>query len=123
MARIVLDTSALWSKDSLQRLQAAEEEDGILPAVAFTERARQIVDAGRSVQELWDVIARSRIMVESFRPEHGLRFAASLDDVTWRRHARDAMIAGHVGPDDVLWTKNPKDFLAVGLRADQVVAV
>lgn len=121
MHRIVLDTGVLWAPDALERL-VAQPADAILPAVAFTERARQILQAGRRVQELWDLLHRADIEVEVFRAEHGLRVAARLDDVAWRRHARDALIAGHVGPEDVLWTRNPRDFLAVGLRPEQIVA-
>jgi predicted nucleic acid-binding protein len=120
--RVVLDTSVLWDLDALDRV-GQEPGRPVLPAVAFTERARQLAAAGRSVEELWRLVADLGADVEPFSEVHGLRIAARLDDGTWRRHARDALIAGHVEDDDVLWTKNPRDFLAVGLRKDQVVAV
>jgi predicted nucleic acid-binding protein len=120
--RIVLDTSVLWDKPALERLRK-EPGDIVLPAVAFTERARQFVRQGRPVAELWRQLAEGGFEVEAFGAEHGLRHAARLDDAAWARLARDALIAGHVGPGDVLWTKNPKDFLAVGLPREQVVGV
>jgi predicted nucleic acid-binding protein len=120
--RIVLDTGILWDKPALERLR---QESGpiVLPAVAFTERARQFVRQGRSVEELWRQLEEGGFEVEPFAAENGLRYAARLDDARWGRLARDALIAGHVGPDDVLWTQNPKDFLALGLPSDQVVGV
>lgn len=122
MARTILDTGVLWNPEAMDR---ARRMDGVvvLPAVAFTERARQIAQAGRTVDELWRLVRSAGLLVESFRIEHGLMLAARLDDVTWRRHARDALIAGHVGPGDVLWTTNPRDFAAVGLPSEQVLAV
>ena len=120
--RLVVDTNVLWDRIALPAL-AAQKRPAILPAVAFIERARQLLQAGRTVDELWQLARDFGMEIEPLLPEHGLRMAARLDDATWRRHARDAMIASHVGPDDVLWTKNPKDFLAVGLRPDQIVAV
>ena len=119
--RVILDTNVLWHPEVLGK--AKETALPVLPAVAFAERARQMLQAGRTVEELWILLRGAEVDVEPFLPDHGLRIAAHLDDLTWRRHARDAFIAGHVGPDDVLWTKNPKDFLAVGLRKEQIVAV
>lgn len=120
MLRVILDTSVLWDRDVLAKARPAGWET-ILPAIAFTERARQVQEAGREAAELWTLLKSNEIIVEDFRVEHGMRIAARLDKATWDRHARDALIAGHVGPDDVLWTKNPKDFLKVGLTKEQIV--
>lgn len=121
--RIVLDTSILWNPGALSRL-AHEAGDHVVPAVAYAERARQYAQSGRSIRQLDDTLEGFYLRVEPFTREFALRFVPRLtDDVEWKRLDRDAMIAGHVGPADVLWTGNPKDFLAVGLREDQVVAV
>ncbi|MCA1819671.1 MAG: hypothetical protein ABR562_04720 [Thermoplasmatota archaeon] len=122
MQRIIVDTSVLWDMDALARLEPLGRK-AILPAVAFTERARQLHRVGRPVGELWDIVAWAGLEVEPFMPQHGLRIAARLDDLAWRRHARDAFIAGHAEDEDVLWTKTPRDFLAMGLRKEQVLAV
>lgn len=96
----------------------------VVPAVAYAERVRQYARAGRSVRNLDATLQRLKIQVEPFTREFALRFVPRLtDDADWKRLDRDAMIAGHVGPADVLWTADVKDFLAVGLRDDQVVAV
>ncbi len=120
MERIVLDTSILWDP-AVTRRAGLGQGSAILPSIALTERARQVIAAGRDVAELWAVLRANKIVVEDFGIEHGMRRAAKLPQSVWDRHARDALIAGHVGPDDVLWTKNPKDFLKVGLAKEQIV--
>lgn len=121
--RIVVDTSILWKPGALSRL-AHEAGDHVVPAVAYAERARQYAQTGRSIGQLDETLASFDLSVEAFTREFALRFVPRLtDDEDWKRLDRDAMIAGHVGPADVLWTANVKDFLAVGLREDQVVAV
>lgn len=51
------------------------------------------------------------------------RYAAHVPDVDWRRRSRDALIAGHVGVGDSLWTTTPQDFVALGVPEAAIVAV
>lgn len=120
--RIVLDTNIRWDLGAL----AQAGRTGavlVLPVIAFIERARQVVAAGRDLGELLHPLDLVEVRVEDFTPAQGLQFATTLDQPTWDRHARDAFIAGHLGPDDVLWTKNPKDFVRVGVHEEQIVAM
>lgn len=119
--RIILDTSAFYFPVALELL-SRQPEDIVVPAVAFTERARQLARDGRmSPAELLDELARNEIAVESYGEEEAMRFATGVrDDARWKKLARDAMIAGHVREGDVLWTANPLDFAAVGLAPAQI---
>lgn len=96
----------------------------VVPAVVFTERARQIRRDGRDVAELEAALEANEFVVEAHGPEEARRFAVTItDDDDWRRLARDAMIAGHVRDEDVLWTTNPDNFLDVGLEVEQILDV
>lgn len=119
--RIILDTGILWRPAVLRRL-AATAYDVVVPAVVFVERARQVLRDGGTVDDLIGVLRRNQFEVEPFGMTQGLRYAVGIaDDGRWKRLARDALIAGHVGRNDVLMTTNPKDFLAIGLPEDAVV--
>lgn len=123
MSRIVLDTGVLWRPAALDALRP-DRRAGILPAIAYTERARQFWARGWPVEDLDLLLAENAIDVEPFEKRHGLRYAARIgDEDRWHRWSRDAMIAGHVGPDDELWTTNPRDFIDLGVPPEQVVAV
>lgn len=114
--RLVLDTSAFFVAGALRALRESSV-DAILPAVAFAERARQLSREGRMAPEEFEGwLAANHIVVEPFGATEALRYAVRVrDPLLWRRAGRDAMIAGHVGPEDVLWTSNRRDFEAVGL--------
>jgi predicted nucleic acid-binding protein len=118
--RIILDTGALFHPEVLRRTLGLGEV--VLPAVAYAERLRQIVAAGRKPEELARVLRRALIDVEPFGRAQADRIPG-LADSEWRRLARDAMIAAHLQPGDRLWTTNPKDFLALGMPKEQIVAV
>lgn len=121
--RIIIDTGVLFYPRALREL-AEFPDDIILPAVAYAERVRQLCAKGHSADEfdLW--LQRNSIDVEAFDRVHARRVVPRLtSENAWIRLARDAMIAGHVGSDDVLWTTNPKDFLAMGLSRSQVWGV
>lgn len=121
--RIVLDTGVLWRPAAIRDLATSPHEI-VLPAVAFAERLRQLAGQGRPPGPFEALIARMGITVEPFGKTEARRFVPRLtDDDRWRRLARDAMIAGHVGPDDVLWTTNPKDFHALGVPGEHLVEV
>lgn len=121
--RIVLDTGALWKPRALRAL-AELPDPVIVPAVVFTERARQVRRDGRPVEELVEALEANEFQVEPHGPDVARRYAVRIaDDREWRRLARDAMIAGHVGPGDLLWTTNPGDFQAVGLAEEQILDV
>lgn len=93
--RLVLDTGALWDVASLRALVRAERGQLILPAVAYTERARQLHRDGRDARSLDRLVEDLRIVLESFTAAHGLAVAAKIkDDARWQRMARDAFIAG-----------------------------
>lgn len=123
LMRVVLDTNALFDREAMLQL-AATRKRIILPAVAFAERARQLQRAGRSLEELWQVLEVGKISLESFGADEALRRPLhAIEDKAWGRLARDAFIAGHVGPGDMLWTKDVEDFVAVGVPRDQIHAI
>lgn len=118
--RIVLDTGVFYHPDALRRAARAEAEL-VVPAVVFMERARQLQRSGGDVRAFALRLVEDGYVVEPFRPSHALRYAVPLvDDRLWRKHFRDAMIAGHVGPGDELWTTNRRDFEAIGVPHDQL---
>lgn len=123
MVRLVIDTGVFFRREALERLKEVDVPI-IVPATVYMERGRQLLARGVT-QQAWDRTIRTRgFVVEPFSRQEAARFAMQIDDDhRWGRLYRDAMIAGHVGPEDVLWTMNPEDFLAVGLEADQVVGV
>jgi predicted nucleic acid-binding protein len=123
LVRYVIDTGVFYRRDVLLQLSETDVEI-VVPVTVYMERVRQLrakdLDPGTFVTAL----VANAFRVESFEPIHAERYATQITDPQrWKRLYRDAMIAGHVGPDDVLWTTNPKDFLAVGLEADQVFGV
>jgi hypothetical protein len=63
------------------------------------------------------------IEVEPFGQDEARRFAARLDDARWARLARDAMVAGHLRPGDLLWTTDPHDFAELGVAPARLHAV
>lgn len=118
---VIVDTSALWSKEVLHRLR--DRDDVIVPSVVFMERARQIVTGGGRLESFVQYLRRSGWPVAPFEELEALRSVrlAHVAPDRWRALFRDAMIAGHVGPHDQLWTFNPRDFLALGIPDRQVV--
>ncbi|MEA3201880.1 MAG: hypothetical protein QOE90_3308 [Thermoplasmata archaeon] len=123
--RIILDTSALY----YPRAVATIERTGrtiVLPSIVFLERARQLQRDGhdgialmRRFAEAEEAQIEPYGMVETLRT---LRLRVHADPA-WRRSSRDAMIAGHVGEGDVLWTADRRDFAALGLRPAQILDV
>lgn len=121
--RIVIDTGVLWRPAALRAL-AEMPHDIVVPAVVFVERARQVARDGRRPDELLELFEANDMEVEPFGVEQALRYAVDLhDDDAWKRLARDAMIAGHLAGDDMLWTTNPRDFLEAGVERERIVAV
>jgi len=121
--RLVLDTGVFFRP---QALEAAMQHDGdlVVPAVAYAERLRQV--AGQGQRHVDALRQRVRKFVEAFDADVAeIRMPAltGLDRRTWHRLARDAFIASHVRPGDELWTTDPQDFMALGLAAEQIVAV
>lgn len=124
MSRVVLDTGALWSPSFIREAAKSGETGIILLAVAYTERARQMHRDGQDIRDLERLIKELGIEVEDFGRAEGLRRAAGVvDDRVWERVARDAMIAGHVGPGDILLTTNAEDFLELDVPAAQIRVV
>jgi predicted nucleic acid-binding protein len=120
VSRIIIDTNVLWDPAAMARL-ATRPEPCILPVVALAERARQYAKAGRSLESFWSLLLRAGVAVESLDEVTALRRCLGVtDDRDWARLARDAFIAGHVGPGDILWTRDVADFVAVGLPRDQI---
>lgn len=114
-----------YRPQALRRL-ASLPHDVIVPAVVFTERARQLAKRGVPPAEFEERLASNAFDVEVYGPREATRFAPAVhDDEAWRRLARDAMIAGHVreADGDVLWTTDPSDFQDVGLPEDALMAV
>lgn len=121
--RIVLDTGAFFHPVALRKLKTTPVR-GVVPAVVFAERCRQLQRDGRSIERFARDLDEMDFEVEPFGKAEGLRCAAKVvDDRLWARLSRDALVAGHVRDDDVLWTTNPRDFLALGLDPERIVDV
>ncbi len=121
--RIVLDTSALFYPKALESLAAIQQV--VLPAVAFLERARQLARQDRMKPlDYRRLIEKQGWGIEPFGADEAVQSPAHLlNDGSWKKLARDAMIASHVQKDDELWTANPKDFIKVGVPSRQIVDV
>lgn len=123
MVRYIIDTGVFYNPYALEQI-AATRLDIIVPVTVYMERVRQLRRNRLDPRRFIRYLKANEFDVEDFSRHHAERFAVRIhDDKIWRRLYRDAMIAGHVGKDDVLWTTNPKDFRAVGLEADQVAGV
>lgn len=120
--RHVLDTGVLWRKEVVARLGEMDEEV-ILPAVAYAERARQYRARGWPVEDLDALLDQTAVTVEAMDGMMARRWTERLvDKDQWRRLGFDALIAGHIRDGDRLWTTNPQDFEAVGVPSAQIVA-
>lgn len=119
--RIILDTGVFFRPSLLAGL-ATRTEIVVVPAIVLAERRRQLESAGRESALLWKTVQDAQFVIEPFGFDESLKMAI-LDDASWARHARDAMIAAHVRDGDVLWTTDPRDFLSLGLRSEQVRGV
>lgn len=119
--RVILDTGALFHPAVIYRARD-ERRALVLPAVAYAERRRQLLTAGRRFEEYDRLLDEARIEVEPFTRTEADRIPG-LPNAAWGRLARDAMIAAHVRPGDQLWTTNPNDFLALGLSREEVLDV
>lgn len=121
--RVILDTSALFYPRALEAIDPAWSV--VLPAVAFLERARQLHRQGRMAPEAFRaLVLRRGWRIEAFDADLAVRSPAhALADASWRRLARDALIASHVQPGDRLWTANPRDFRRLGVPEDHLVDV
>lgn len=121
--RIVIDTGVLWVPRALSILGQLAD-DIVLPAVAYAERARQYREVGRSLDRLDALLRRHRVIVEPMDAGHALAASEwTSDRGLWQKHGRDALIAGHIGLHDVLWTTNPRDFIALGFPEDKIEAI
>lgn len=123
--RIVLDTGVFYRPDALESL-ARLPHDVIVPAVVFTERARQLAKRGIDPDAFADRLAANEFSIEAYGRKQAQRFAPAIhDDGAWRRLARDAMIAGHVRREqgDVLWTTDEEDFRELGLGEEHLMVV
>lgn len=123
MVRLVLDTGVFFRPKALRQLTEIDEPV-VVPATVYMERGRQLLARGVTQAEWDEALDLLNVLVEPFERQHASRFGMRIaDDNLWRRLYRDAMIAGHVEAEDVLWTTNPKDFVALGLKPEQVVTV
>lgn len=121
--RIILDTGVFFRPDAIMRLAEAAQ-DIIVPAVVLAERMRQIERDGFQSMAFRRLLDRCHFVVEPLGEAEALRYTTRIhDDDRWNRLARDAMIAGHVGDADVLWTTNPRDFIEAGVPENQIVPV
>jgi predicted nucleic acid-binding protein len=118
--RIILDTGTFYHPNAIQEL-ASTDAPIIVPAVAYAERLRQLRKAGQSVPHFEHVLDAGGYTVEPFgRPEALRMQSLMLNAEQWRRSSRDALIAAHVGPEDQLWTTNPRDFERMGLPGSRI---
>lgn len=121
--RIVLDTGVFFRPEALAAL-ASRPENVVVQAVALAERVRQLHRDKMDVAAFLAALEKAEFVPEALDPSAACALMPRVvDDARWRRLARDAFVAAHVRPGDELWTTNPRDFLALGLPAEQVVAV
>lgn len=104
----VLDTTALWHPPLTARIlemrsRAVHQVRFVLPAVAYAERRRQLARDRRNVSVWEEDLRRAQIEVEHFGAEEAARLRVDDDDL-WERHARDYLVASHVGPGRVAVT-------------------
>lgn len=121
--RVILDTGVFFHPEALDMLRwyAAPV---IVPVVVYAERRRQLAKAKADLDEFDRLLDEMGVTLEALGPAEAIRHTSQLvDDRVWTRLARDAFIAGHVGPDDRLFTTNPRDFLDLGVPEDQVIQV
>ncbi|MHB8603791.1 MAG: type II toxin-antitoxin system VapC family toxin [Thermoplasmatota archaeon] len=119
---IIVDTGVFWSPEAMERLR--RRRDVLVPSIVFVERARQLEEKDEMTAERFALRLRQlRWRVAPYTHEEAMRTLrlAPLEQGRWRRMARDALIAGHVGQHDVLWTFNGKDFRVLGLPERQIV--
>ena len=92
--------------------------------IVFVECARQLEAQGAmTTARFAERLKALRWRVAPYAQAEAVRTLrlAPLDGPRWKRLARDALIAGHVGDHDQLWTFNGKDFRALGVPGRQVV--
>jgi predicted nucleic acid-binding protein len=119
----VLHTGVLFRAEALERL-ARLPSDVIVPAVVFTERARQLAKRGITPDDFRERLAANEFAIEAYGEEQATRWAPGIhDDEDWHRLARDAMIAGHLDRGSILWTTDPTDVRELGLPGERIVAV
>lgn len=116
LVRVVLDTSAFYYARALRRIPRGDQV--VVPAIVFTERARQLKRDQRATPAVFHrTLVERGWRVEAFREEHALRAAhlAPPDDARWQKLARDVLVASHVREEDLLVTANLDDFIELGL--------
>lgn len=121
--RVILDTGVFYHPEALDMLRwyAAPV---VVPVVVYAERRRQLAKANADLGEFDQLLDEMGVTLEAMGPTEATRFTSTLvDDRVWTRLARDSFIAGHVGPEDRLFTTNPRDFLELGLPETQVIEV
>lgn len=104
--KLVLDTSALWSRDLRDTLARARAlglmEDGrveaLLPAVAYAERVRQLRRDGRDADRWKRQLDLMGVRIECLCAEHAERLEG-MEDGLWDAHARDYLIGAHAAGD------------------------
>jgi len=119
--RVLLDTSAFYYARALRRIPRGDHV--VIPAVAFTERARQLKrDHRASPATFHRSLTERGWKIEAFREEQALRAAylAPSDEERWQDLARDVLVAAHVRADDILVTANTGDFIELGIPAAQL---
>lgn len=122
--RAILDTGVFYHPAALRTLHSLGI-DAVVPAVAFTERVRQLERDGTGTADRFlESLDKLGFRVEPYGVPQSRRYAVHIkDDAKWRRLARDAMIAGHLEDGDVLWTANPDDFRELGVAKDRLHVV
>lgn len=118
--RIILDTGVLSRPDAIRDL-AEQEHHLILPSLALAEHARFIDRAGHSLRDLLITLRMFEVEIEPLDVEQVHRLPRGAhEDHLWEAAGREALIASHLQDHDIVWTTNPDDFLALGLRPGQV---
>lgn len=120
--RVILDTGVFFHPEALGMMEYFLA-DIVVPAIVFTERARQIARDGGDVARFERLLADIGATIEPFSHNEGKQHATSISNEHWARLARDAMIAGHVRAGDCLFTTNPRDFLDLGVPQEQIIEI
>lgn len=121
--RVIIDTGVLWKPEAIRRIKE-DRRAAIVPAAAYAERLRQLQRDGRSRAEFDEWLDRLALTVEPLTRERAGRVLPALvDERAWRKLGFDALVASHLEPGDELWTTNPRDFEALGVPREQIVAI
>jgi len=119
-----LDTNVFWNKQFLLEIKTFSDEVAI-SSIVFYERLRQLLKHSITAADFRQYLENNKIYIRDFTSAEGNSIPQPIitDDKLWKSLARDAMIASHIGPNDIIVTSNSKDFIALEIPFKQILQV